>query len=156
MVATANFRYDYGFLVVGRDLAGTAIEDVVGSLLIAFNQPRVQSYRVFGYPNAPDPPCDGEKLWACDTAWASDAASDTYPGRLRLEVDCDFGAGASGGPWLSGQGAVASVSSSSPVGFPNISGALTSTAMRRHCSRPPGTSRPRRRSRKRSAKRASA
>ncbi len=119
-VGTTNYRYDYGFIVLARNAAGTAIEDAVGALPIAFNQPRVQDYRVFGYPREPTPPYDGQKLWACDTTWSGDVTTGAEPGPYRLEVECDFGHGASGGPWLSAQGAVASLSSTSPVGFPNI------------------------------------
>ncbi len=117
---TVNHRYDYGFIVAARNARGVAVEDAVGALPIAFNQPRQQSYRLFGIPSAPNPPYDSQKLWACDTAWASDSTTDSGPGPFRLQVGCDFGEGSSGGPWLSGQGAVASVNSTSPVGQPNI------------------------------------
>lgn len=115
----SNHRYDYAFIVLKRNASGAAVQDVAGALPIAFDQPRVQSYRVLGYPSAPSPPYDGERPWACDTAWLGDAV-DLNPGPQRLQVSCDFGVGASGGPWLGAGGAVASLSSTSPVASPDI------------------------------------
>jgi hypothetical protein len=116
---TDNHRYDYGFIVLARNTAGIPVQDAVGALPIAFNQPRNQSYRIFGYPAEPSPPYDGEKLWACDTGWSGDWTNGPGPGPLVIQAPCDFGVGASGGPWLSGQGAVASVNSNSPLADPN-------------------------------------
>jgi V8-like Glu-specific endopeptidase len=115
---TANNRFDFAFIVAARNAQGVAVEDAVGALPIAFNQPRQQGYRIFGYPSQPAPPYDSQKLWACDTAWSEDVISDSFPGPPRIAADCDFGVGASGGPWLSAQGAVASVSSTSPPNNP--------------------------------------
>jgi V8-like Glu-specific endopeptidase len=114
-----NYSYDYGFIVVGRDAAGKPIEDVVGGLPMAFNQPRSQTYRPMGYPRLPNPPYDGEHLWACNTAWAADFYASSM-GPPQMSVGCDFGHGASGGPWLTAQGAVASLNSNSQIGVADI------------------------------------
>jgi hypothetical protein len=105
-----NRRYDYGFVIVDRNPAGVPVEDVVGGLPLAFNQARDQAYRILGLPGEPLP-YDGERLWACETAYAGDLMSDPGPGPLRISAECDFGVGASGGPWIGAGGAVASVSS---------------------------------------------
>ena len=109
--ASFNRRYDYGFVVIARNASLQPVEDVVGGLPIAFNQPREQSYRILGYPTEPTPPYDGSKLWACDTAYDSDFVSDATPGPPRIRAGCEFGVGASGGPWLNAQNALVSVSS---------------------------------------------
>ncbi len=104
-----NRRYDYGFVVVGRSRSGAAVQNVVGALPIAFNQPRPQSYRILGLPAQPTPPYDGQKLWACDTTFTADFL-DAFTGPPRMSAECDFGVSSSGGPWVGAGGAVASVS----------------------------------------------
>jgi hypothetical protein len=94
---TVNLRYDFGFIVAARNAQGVAVEDAVGALPIAFNQPRQQAYRIFGYPYEPTPKYDGQKLWACETAWSADVG-DPFPGPPQIRAGCDFGGGASGGP----------------------------------------------------------
>ena len=113
---TVHFGYDYGFIVAARNAQGVAVEDAVGALPIAFNQPRVQDYRLLGLPS--EAPYDGQKLWACNTTWLEDITSDAGPGPYRLRTSCDSGPGASGGPWLGASGAVASVVSTRSVSDP--------------------------------------
>jgi len=117
--ASRNSRYDFAFLVAGRNKAGKAVEDVVGSLPIAFNQPRNQAYRLFGFPEDPTPPYDGLRLWACDSSYGGDVG-DALAGPPRMLAGCDFQDEASGGPWLSAQGAVASVISAGSQSHPEI------------------------------------
>ncbi len=112
---TVSHRYDYGFIVVGRDASGQAVEDVVGGLPMAFNQPRAQNYRILGLPAQPAPPYDGQKLWACDTTYAGDYVIGVGTGPLQMMAGCDFGDAASGGPWLSSGNAVVSESSFDPA-----------------------------------------
>jgi V8-like Glu-specific endopeptidase len=119
-VGTTNHRYDYGFIVLGRNTAGAAIQDAVGALPIAFNQARAQTYRDLGIPGDPEPKYDGEHLWACDSGYAGDLTTDAGPGPLQMQIGCDFGHGSSGGPWLDPQGAIASVNSNSPSSDPYI------------------------------------
>ncbi len=108
--ASFNRRYDYGFIVLARN-GGRAVEDVVGGLPLVFDQPRAQAFRILGLPGEPTPPYDGSTLFSCDTVYEGDFLSDAGPGPLRMKAGCDFGIGASGGPWLNSQNAVASVSS---------------------------------------------
>ena len=147
--ASRNSRFDFAFVVVGRNRAGKAVEDVVGALPIAFNQPRNQAYRLFGFPEDPTPPYDGQRLWACDSSYGGDVA-DALSGPPRMLAGCDFQDEASGGPWLSAQGAVASVISAGSQSHPDIisgpylgdeaaaffaSVANISTAPRRRCKK---------------------
>jgi len=73
-----NIRVDLGAARVVRDTQGRGIEDVVGARGIAFNQPRDQQFRAFGYPAVPTllrPDFDGERLYAC----ASGRTGDDHP-----------------------------------------------------------------------------
>jgi V8-like Glu-specific endopeptidase len=114
--ASYNRRYDFAFVVIRRNAKRKAVEDAVGALPIAFNQPRNQPYRIFGIPA--EPPYDGERLWACDSTGFE--TGGTLPGPSRVTAGCDFHGGASGGPWLSGQGAVGSVISEHVVLHPDV------------------------------------
>ena len=124
-VASGHSHFDWAFLVLDRNSNGQAIEDVVGGLPIEFNQPRTQAYKLLGYPAEPSPPFDGERLWACETAWGGnfrDPDPDEQYGPLGMVVGCDMGHGASGGPWLNAAGVVSSVISTQFGGHPNILG----------------------------------
>ena len=105
---TFSNNFDYAFLVMDPNSSGTPIQTAVGALPIAFNQPRNQAYRIVGLPGMPNPPFDGQKLYACDTAYGEDAGL-TEPGPPQMVVGCDMGGGASGSPWINSQGVVASV-----------------------------------------------
>jgi hypothetical protein len=105
-----RFAYDVGAAAVHPNAAG-AVETVVGSRGIAFNQPREQFYRSFGYPVHPQPKFDGESLWTCDSQYGY---SDPYPeprGPAQSAIGCDMGAGSSGGSWVVADQYVNSVNS---------------------------------------------
>jgi len=114
---TVNHHYDYGFIVLARNAQDVAVEDTVGAFPMGFNQPRAQNYRILGLPGDPTPPYNGEKLWACDTAYTGDYVG-VGTGPASMMVDCDFGNGASGGPWLDSHGFVVSDSSFKPAAAP--------------------------------------
>jgi hypothetical protein len=124
---TGRSHFDYAFIVVGRDGKGRAVQDVVGANPIAFNQPRIQNYRLFGYPNEPAATFDGFTSWTCNTAWGADSfapapyASDPPT----IEVGCDMQNGSSGGPWLTDSGVVTSVTHTEVPGSPNVLGGPT-------------------------------
>ena len=61
-------RYDLGAAVVDP-AGGGALTDVTGGRGIAFNYARNQAYHSYGYPAAP--PFTGERLWVCDSQWAT-------------------------------------------------------------------------------------
>jgi len=113
-----NIRADLGAASLARDEQGRGIEDVVGARGIAFNQPRDQEFRAFGYPALPTlfrPEFDGEHLYACASGRTGD---DTPPGAgpPTLEIACDMSSGASGGGWVIDGGLVNSVTSYGYVG----------------------------------------
>jgi V8-like Glu-specific endopeptidase len=118
-------HFDYAFIVVGRSSRGRAVQDVVGANPIAFNQPREQNYRLIGYPT--DPPFSGHTSWTCNTAWGgeSNAPPPNEGDPPTILAGCDMGEGASGGPWLTDQGAVASVTHTTVPSSPNVLGGPT-------------------------------
>jgi hypothetical protein len=118
-VPSENKRYDYAFIVIARNGKGRGVEDAVGGLPIGFNQPRGQPYRLLGLPGEPTPPYDGQRPFACDTAYAGDVGG-AAPGPPMMAAGCDFKDGSSGGPWLSGAGAVTSVISGGVPAHPDV------------------------------------
>jgi V8-like Glu-specific endopeptidase len=120
-------HFDYAFIVVGRSGKGRAVQDVVGANPIAFNQPRQQAYRLIGYPNDPDPPFTGQTSWKCNTAWGGEsyAPAPNQSDPPTILAGCDMGEGSSGGPWLTDQGVVASVTHTAVPGSPNVLGGPT-------------------------------
>ena len=124
-VLSGHSHFDFAFVVLGRDSRGRYVEDVVGGLPIGFNQPRNQAYRVLGYPLLPSPPYNGELLWACDSTYGGDIYDpdpDEQYGPPLMYTGCDMDQGSSGGPWLTAQGTVASVSGSTLSQSSNITG----------------------------------
>lgn len=117
-------QYDYAFIVVGRTRKGRAVQDLVGAIPIAFNQPRNQPYRLIGYPNSPDPPFNGATSWTCSSGPGVDsfAPAPRQNEPPTIVAGCDMGDGASGGPWLTDQGIVASVTHTTFPSTPNVLG----------------------------------
>jgi V8-like Glu-specific endopeptidase len=78
---------------------GQSVEATVGSLGIAFEQPREQTYTQWGYPGAT--PYNGEILYSHTTPYAG--GDPSYPAAERpIKIASDFTEGASGGPWTVG------------------------------------------------------
>lgn len=118
-----NQRLDVGAAVLARDGKGRWLQDVHGGRAIAFNQPRDQAYRAYGYPSAS--PFDGRSLWACDSAYGGDDPDPAPPGTSGagpdpISIGCDMNQGASGGGWVGGQGTLASVSAYGRSNHPEI------------------------------------
>lgn len=92
---------DVAFIGLGNNFEGQSIEEVVGSLGIAFDQVCNQSYTQFGYPS--EAPYGGELLYSHNAAYAG---ADTTGGFLPvpMKIASDFTRGASGGPWAVGIG----------------------------------------------------
>ena len=116
----ARFSSDVGAAAMNPNPVGQTLEAAVGARGIAFNQPREQAYRSFGYPVAPKPKFDGESLWVCDSAFGT---IDPYPERQgppQSGIGCDMGAGSSGGGWVVGDQSVNSVNSFGYAFLPDI------------------------------------
>ncbi|NUL07871.1 trypsin-like peptidase domain-containing protein [Streptomyces lunaelactis] len=83
---------------LGRDVAmvttwplnGNKIVNVTGGHGLSWNFSRTQAMTVMGYPGNRD---NGQLQWACQ-------GTTRAVGDGRIELQCDFGGGSSGGPWL--------------------------------------------------------
>jgi hypothetical protein len=96
-VNNGNMRNDRGFIQLAP-LSGKLIQDVVGSVGILFNQPYLQSFMAFGYPQGP--PFTGATMQTC---LASTAETDPFiagAGSVPLGIGCDMTGGSSGGGWI--------------------------------------------------------
>jgi V8-like Glu-specific endopeptidase len=96
----ARFSGDVGAAALNPNPAGQTVLSAVGARGIAFNLPRELTYRAYGYPVTPDPPFDGESLWACDSQFGY---TDPYPepkGPPQSAIGCNMQAGSSGGGWV--------------------------------------------------------
>ncbi|MEO7198479.1 MAG: hypothetical protein ABIZ50_08405 [Solirubrobacterales bacterium] len=99
---SANIHYDLGAALVVSNVAGQRLQEVVGARGIGFDQPRDQLFSAFGYP-AVAPPIEftGQREFRC----LSSSAGTDQPlgaGPPTMAIDCDMGAGASGGGWIAG------------------------------------------------------
>jgi V8-like Glu-specific endopeptidase len=93
-VKRQSSNYDLAAVVLQpRD--GVPVQDVVGGVGFAWNQPRTQTYRSFGYPANY---FLGERMMACLSA--PRRAPDFGRGPRMVGMTCDMGKGSSGGGWL--------------------------------------------------------
>jgi V8-like Glu-specific endopeptidase len=96
-----NENVDVGALVLGRNAAGQRVGDVVGALGLAVDQGTNQTFDAYGYPQGG--PFDPEKQWHCQAPYAgTDPISFVFRGPPTMRINCDLGAGASGGGWVIG------------------------------------------------------
>ena len=96
-LSSGNMRDDRGFIVLAP-LSGHQIQDVVGATGILFNQPYLQSFTAFGYPQGS--PFTGATMQVCT---ASTAETDPFiggAGSVPLGIGCDMTGGSSGGGWI--------------------------------------------------------
>jgi V8-like Glu-specific endopeptidase len=109
-VNQGNIHYDISAAILGTNASGKRVQDVVGARGIAFNQPRNQHYKSWGYPAAD--PFDGERLYVCESNYGmDDPAIITDPGPRDMGIGCDMTGGSSGGGWLVGDQYLQSVNS---------------------------------------------
>ena len=90
-----HLGYDFAIAVIAPR-HGSTLQHAVGSFGLAWNQPREQNYRAFGYPSNH---FGGERMMGCLSPFAR---SGPYLGgaERQLGIRCDLGKGASGGGWL--------------------------------------------------------
>jgi len=96
--ASGDFTRDLGAFRVGVNGAGQTLQSRVGSLGYAFNQPRVQHYNDFGYPQAA--PFNGAWLTTCQASHAYDDITIAGAGPDPYAIGCDMTGGSSGGPYI--------------------------------------------------------
>lgn len=90
-----NEALDVGAFQVAANGAGQQIEDVLGAFGIGFDQSRNQTYTEYGYPG--EFPYDGSKLYSISSPQVGEDTSFSPP---TIEIQSDFTAGASGGPYV--------------------------------------------------------
>lgn len=112
---SGEFGVDLGAAVVGPNENGK-LNTAAGGRSLVFDAPRVQSYKVYGYPAAKR--FSGQRMRLCDTAWSRDDTSTTPD---TMGVPCDMTGGSSGGAWITQTGALASVIS---YGYSNLRNVL--------------------------------
>ena len=108
-----NPRQDLGAALLVRDPEGRGIEDVVGARGIGFDRRRPGLLAAFGYPAEPSLfhlEFDGERLYGCSSAVTG---RDNPPGAgpPTRQIECDMTGGASGGGWVTRDGAIDGVTS---------------------------------------------
>lgn len=89
------------------DLAAVVLEQrddrriglVTGTLGWAFNQPREQDFQTFGYPGAGNL-VNGQTMWTCSLPYNGADGVQNQAGPRTNGIQCDYTAGASGGPWV--------------------------------------------------------
>lgn len=115
-LSSGQWGVDLGAAVVGTNASGLTLSDAVAEVPIVFSAPRNQAYRIYGYPAAKK--FSGQRLRVCQTTWALD---DTSASPATMGASCDMTGGSSGGPWITAEGAVASVVS---YGYQSLSNVL--------------------------------
>ena len=106
---------DLAFLVLADNTEGADVEAKVGSLNIAFDQARPQTYTQYGYPA--EEPYDGEILYSNTTPYAGTDTNDPLLSPSPIRIASDFTAGSSGGPWTIGSSSAPTVVSLTDYGY---------------------------------------
>jgi V8-like Glu-specific endopeptidase len=113
---------DLAFLVLRKNSSEKSVEETVGSLNIAFDQARPQTYTQYGYPA--ESPYDGEILYKHTAAYGGTDLREPLFSPQPIKIASDFTAGSSGGPWTVGSGSVPTVASVTDYGYEDQPGYL--------------------------------
>ena len=97
-INNGNLREDRGFIILNRNSSGAAIQDVVGSEGIAFNQGYLQHVVDFGYPAAS--PFNGATEQLCLASFEEQDPFNSSAGSIPWGIGCDQTGGSSGGGWV--------------------------------------------------------
>jgi hypothetical protein len=108
-----NYDYDAGFAVMNENASNQSLTQVTGGYTAAFNQPKGQTMKAYGYPAAR--PFNGETLYSCNGV----VVADTYGGSQDQGLACNMTGGSSGGGWIQ-NGSLSSVTSFGYTGVKNI------------------------------------
>jgi len=109
-----DYDYDAAFVVMNENSLGQSLSDITaGGQPIAFNAPRGQTMKAYGYPAAR--PFNGQNLYSCTGV----VVPDTYGGSTDQGLACNMTGGSSGGGWIQ-NGSLSSVTSFGYTGVKNI------------------------------------
>jgi V8-like Glu-specific endopeptidase len=120
--SSPNEGGDLSFLVLEDNSSGKSVEETVGSLNIAFDQARAQTYTQYGYPA--EEPYDGEVLYKHTAAYDGTDLNDPFLKPSPIKIASDFTAGSSGGPWTVGSSSSPTVASVTDYGYEDEPGYL--------------------------------
>lgn len=101
--------YDFAFVTVHpTSPTGSPVAAAVGGgLPISFNPPYNQSAKMYGYPGL------ATTLQSCGPLATSTYTGSSWqsgdPPAMKMQNNCNFGGGASGGPWINSSGAVVAI-----------------------------------------------
>ncbi|MGW0824703.1 trypsin-like serine peptidase [Streptomyces sp. NPDC002845] len=90
-INNSSFQWDVA-MVTTWPRSGDKVVNVTGGHGLSWNYNRSQAVTVWGYPGNRD---NGQIQWWCTGTTRQVSSSDG-----RIELQCDFGGGSSGGPWL--------------------------------------------------------
>jgi hypothetical protein len=94
---------------IGAVVLADPIESEVGARGIAFDlDPNGRSFQIYGYPTAPVPQFDGNRMRGCDVQVVDRDDSAGTPAPIAAGP-CSMGSGSSGGGWVTAGGYVNSV-----------------------------------------------
>lgn len=111
---SGEWGVDLGAAVVGSNSSGQTLSEAVAERALAFDGPRVQSYKLYGYPAAKK--FSGQRMRVCNTSWLIDDSA--LP--PTMGVSCDMTGGSSGGGWVTASNTVASVVSYGYASLRNV------------------------------------
>jgi V8-like Glu-specific endopeptidase len=111
---SGEWGVDLGAAVVGSNASGQTLAQAVDERVLSFDGPRVQSYKLYGYPAAKK--FNGQRMRVCNTSWLVDDSA--LP--PTMGVACDMTGGSSGGAWLTSASTVASVISYGYASLRNV------------------------------------
>jgi V8-like Glu-specific endopeptidase len=93
-----NNSFDLAAVVVARK-GGQTIQDAVGARGIGFNMDlEDEAITAIGYPAAPNPPFNGQRMMFCDST--IDMFDTGMPMPHPMGMGCDMEGGSSGGGWI--------------------------------------------------------
>ncbi|HYP46929.1 MAG TPA: hypothetical protein VEQ66_17250 [Propionibacteriaceae bacterium] len=88
----SDLNRDVGFVTLYRNAAGQRVVDAIGGHGLVYNGGTEFDASIFGYPSNRD---NGDRMWAC---WGTTQDNSWFDNKSK--ITCNFGPGASGGPWL--------------------------------------------------------
>ncbi len=110
-----NINFDYSAVTL-RKSNGRTVEDTVGSLRLAFDISKRQTYRPVGYPVNKS---KSRVMWECISRYGGRDPLYRRPGPPPMGIGCDMLGGASGGGWSIAGDRLASVTSFGIDGRPD-------------------------------------
>ena len=91
-----DLRFDFGGVILNRNISEQSVQDAVGSLGFAYNLESDQHWFNIAYPS--ESPFNGKRMQICAGSFARLAANLSFP--TPIGMGCDMTKGSSGGAWI--------------------------------------------------------